>query len=524
MANVKMKTEKWERMRSLYRRRIWRFCYDLLDCKIIDNKFHREETDKYDELRNSGRDRQTLWFWPREHLKTTIFTVGGNLQDIATNPDITILLLSATEKLVKNAVKAISDVVIYGEKFNYFFPEVRPQDPGKMTKSAYRFTVNRKSINLDPTIEAAGILGEITGSHFDKIDYDDVVTWKNCDSEEKRQKLKGKIDYTLSIMKREGKRIFKGTKYEEDDYYSLIFKSRDRAKQLERKGKKQKNKWFISFRQMREKGGTGEEYGTDPDGTRYIFPQKFNTEEEDILRDPHTGQEPHIFTAQYFNISVTSTLARFKAEDILEYKALPKAGYYFITCDSAGTTTGRSDRSAIMVCYWGPKTPDHPKGAIYTVRYLLGKYQNSQIAAYMFNWYVEFEPEMMSIEIPGGVASGLWDYMMEVAEDYVADVQSLNFVPFKPQAIKESKHERICNMEPYFKQHRWLIKEEHTQFKNRLVNYRGHKYGKDDLLDCASQQLKIGHFPDITIGKDGAPPDADKEEDQYEPMFPDTGY
>jgi len=520
-------SKKYNRLQILYKRNLWRFCWDIMDCKIIDNSFHRKELARHDELRAKGMDRQMLWMWPREHLKTTLLTVGANLQRIAENPEITILLLSSTDKLVTKAVSAMSNIIINSEKFNRFFPYVRPTDPSTMTKSKYRFTVNRKNINLDATLEAVGLGGEITGSHFDVIDYDDVVTKKNVNTEEKRDKVKEDIDYTLSIMKRGGKRTFKGTRYDDDDYYSLIFKARDRVEKQERKsGRPAKNKWFISHRKMREEGGDGEEYQSDPDGTRYIFPQKFNSIEEDILRDPDTGQDEATFWAQYFNITSSKVNAIFKADDLMLYKHRPPFGHFFITCDSAGTTTGKSDRSAIVCCYWSPRTPAHPRGAIFAVRYLVGRFANSQIAAYLFDWYRDFKPELMSIEIPGGVSSGLWDYLMTYADNDGLDVTSMNFIPFKPHTIKESKHERISLLEPYVKEHRFLTLEEHVQLRNKLKSYRGHKNGKDDLLDATAQQLKIGYFPEITLDHDGVPEGADTEDtsDEYVPLCDVTGY
>lgn len=190
-------------------------------------------------------DDDILWeadFEPRDHGKTELFVVSYPLRKLCQNPNIRILIVKNTKQAAMKVVSAIKIQLENNEKIKAFYQpywqaeygfddisnaELKDKE-GQSTWGADKIYVKRTIISLDPTIEAVGVGGAITGGHYDIIILDDVEDPARLKTD---QAYLDQIDwYTGTILQlREPwtKVIVVGTfKRASGDLYDLVRKNR----------------------------------------------------------------------------------------------------------------------------------------------------------------------------------------------------------------------------------------------------------------------------------------------------------
>lgn len=111
------------------------------------------------------------------------------------NPDIRILVLAADDMLAARMVRTVRRII----ERHPLTPHLKPEKADQW--AADRFTVARGAELRDPSMRAAGISANVTGSRADLILCDDVEVPNTCESAEKRESLRtrlSEIDYILS--------------------------------------------------------------------------------------------------------------------------------------------------------------------------------------------------------------------------------------------------------------------------------------------------------------------------------------
>lgn len=163
-----------------------------------------------------------LVIWPRGHMKSTLLAYTA-AWDIINQPDITIVYLSATADLAEKQTGLIK-TIIDSPIVHKYWTELLPDEEGK--RDLWRtseFNVGhwkrKEEVIRDPTLKAAGITGNITGFHADRIFLDDLVTGDNSETKTARDEVKGKYSYLSSILNTDGKIKAVGTRYHPDDLY-----------------------------------------------------------------------------------------------------------------------------------------------------------------------------------------------------------------------------------------------------------------------------------------------------------------
>lgn len=129
------------------------------------------------------------------------------------NGDLRILVLAADEAL---AVKMVRNVKRILER-HPATPEARPRVADQW--AADRFTVARRRELRDPSMLAAGIAGNVTGSRADVVICDDVEVPNTCDTAEKRALLRERLAEIDFVLVPGGMRLFVGTPHSHDSIY-----------------------------------------------------------------------------------------------------------------------------------------------------------------------------------------------------------------------------------------------------------------------------------------------------------------
>ncbi len=129
-----------------------------------------------------------LDLWSREHYKSTIITYGKTIQDILSDPEVTVGIFSHTKPIARAFLRQIKYELETNERLKYLFPEILYENPKKEAGNWSEdkgITVKRKSNPKEATVEAHGLVdGQPTSKHFSRLVYDDVVTRESVTSPE----------------------------------------------------------------------------------------------------------------------------------------------------------------------------------------------------------------------------------------------------------------------------------------------------------------------------------------------------
>lgn len=129
------------------------------------------------------------------------------------DPDTRILVLAADDTLAARMVRAVRRIL----ERHPLTPALKP--PHADQWAADRFTVARTQELRDPSMRAAGIGANVTGSRADLIVCDDVEVPNTCDGPEKRENLRARLSETDYILAPGGRVVTIGTPHVAQSIY-----------------------------------------------------------------------------------------------------------------------------------------------------------------------------------------------------------------------------------------------------------------------------------------------------------------
>ena len=174
-----------------------------------------------------------LVLWPRGTYKSSVFDIGYVCCLIAGNPNIRILVCSETGRQARKFVKAAMRI-IDSEWFRELFGVHRGKD---WTPGSGQFTSALRSEEFlhckEPTLCAAGV-GEVqTGSHWDFVFLDDVVSRENTKTVESLESTWEWVGEILAQLDPGCRLFIIGTLHHFDDAYCRIQDRPEIAKDFE---------------------------------------------------------------------------------------------------------------------------------------------------------------------------------------------------------------------------------------------------------------------------------------------------
>lgn len=128
------------------------------------------------------------------------------------DPNLRIMVLAAENNLATKMVRNIKKII----ELHPFTKELKPSNPDQWASD--RFTIDRDIEMRDPSVIAAGITGNITGSRADLVIYDDVEVPNTCDSVDKREGLRNRLSESNFILSAGGRQLYVGTPH---TYFSI---------------------------------------------------------------------------------------------------------------------------------------------------------------------------------------------------------------------------------------------------------------------------------------------------------------
>jgi hypothetical protein len=265
-----------------------------------------------------------LDLWSRYHYKSTIVTFAGIIQEILSDPDLTVAIFSHTKPIAKAFLVQIKRELESNDCLKSMFPDVLWADPSREAPkwSENEGIVVRRAANpKEATVEAHGLVdGQPTSRHYDLLVYDDVVTVESVGTPEQIKKTTDRWELSDNLGSTTGVRKWHcGTRYHFGDTYGII---------LERRVLKPR------IHPATDDGTlAGAPVLLSPSRWEEIKSAQRSTVSAQMLLDPRAG-----------NVAV------FRAEWLAGYEVRPSYLNVYILCDpSKGSRTARSDRTAIAV-------------------------------------------------------------------------------------------------------------------------------------------------------------------------------
>lgn len=154
---------------------------------------------------------------PRNHSKTTVFSINYPLWEIAKNPNVRILLVSAAETQSASFLRQIKGVIERSREYVDFAGQLRPAIPERWTDREIILKRDRTDLK-DPTISTVSVEGTILSKRADIIIVDDMLNFENTRTPEQRQKIKDWFNLVLMpVLEPNGKLVVVGTIWQVGD-------------------------------------------------------------------------------------------------------------------------------------------------------------------------------------------------------------------------------------------------------------------------------------------------------------------
>lgn len=289
--------------------------------------FHREIC----HFVTDDQKKKKLMLVPRGHLKSTLITIGYCVQQIVKNPNIRILIRSATWQMAVDFLTEIKNHLTKNEELIRLYGHIA-DSPSEWSQD--RITLQRTDTNVKgPTVWAMGIDGNLVGSHPDLIIDDDLVNRENVRTTEGQQKVILKYKDTLDLLEVGGQYILIGTRWSEGDLYGWILDKDNDIKQS----------YNVMIRQAYQGNlETGE-------GFQALWPEKFTQKE---LKTRLREKGWYEFSAQYLNDCIPDEAATFKRTWFKYYDMTDVRGKQlnkYIMVDPAISLKKEADYTAMVV-------------------------------------------------------------------------------------------------------------------------------------------------------------------------------
>jgi hypothetical protein len=261
--------------------------------------------------------------WSRDHYKSSIITFALTIQNILTNPEITVGIFSHTRPIAKSFLVQIKREFEDNEHLKALYPDVLWASPMKDSprwSDDIGIIVRRATNPKESTVEAWGLVdGQPTGKHYSHMIYDDVVTRESVSTPEQVQKTTAAFELSDNLGTQEGVRRIIGTRYSLHDTYATI---------LERQ---------VAEPRIHPATHNGRFNGKPVFFSQELWERKLKVQSKKIL------------AAQLLQNPMADEAATFQAAWLKSYEVRPRLLNVYIMCDPSRGRTSGSDNTAMAV-------------------------------------------------------------------------------------------------------------------------------------------------------------------------------
>ena len=420
-------------------------------------------------LRRPARKKALLL--PRNHLKSSIVTIGYTIQSIIRNPNIRVLIGNGVWDMARKFLDEIKSQ-LETSQLKYMFG-----DFVSARWNADEIIVRQRTRPLkEPTIMTTGVEAEQTGGHYDLIILDDLTGLQNSQTPEQREKTKRFRRSMTNLLEPGGILIEIGTRWNLDDTFSVIFE-------------KEFKYYDILVKQVVERDRDGIE--------RLIFPKKFAKKFDEKKKDWVTTEDStcmdyieHLkammpldeFASQYENRPFSSENQLFKPEMFKYWNERPENLFLSMAVDLAISEARTADETAIVICGMDKDWK------LYVLDYLKGQWRPSDVVNNVFQTRNKWRPHSVGMEV-----NGFQKTLKLACEDEMRKRKEYFPIEEIRSGPERSKAERIKTLEPFYRNGNvfhaaWMKGKD---MEDQLQTFP--KGRRDDVIDAISMCLPLLH-------------------------------
>lgn len=399
---------------------------------------------------------------PRNHLKTSIVTIGKTIQAILKNPNVRVLIANQVWDISRKMLSEIKENLDGKSQLSKLFGEFRSD---YWNQDAVTIRQRTKALK-EPTISTTGVEAEQTGGHFDLILLDDLTGLQNSQTPEQREKVKRFRRSMVNLLEPGGQLLEVGTRWHLDDTFSEVLE-------------KEAEYYDIMVRQVVENG-------------KIIFPLKFNKRFDkdkkvwvssdtpcfDFIDHLKKSMTPAEYSAQYMNNPVDEENQLFKPGYFKYYDRRPDRLFVSMTIDPAISEKQSADYFVINV------TGMDEKYDIYVLDSLKGHWNVSESINNIFLMYEKWHPSVVGLEtVAFQKALKQWlEEQMRVRGSYFPITEL-------KRNTNESKEFRIKALEPFYRGGKVFHAPWMKSLEEELLTFPKGRH--DDEIDALASQLDL---------------------------------
>lgn len=264
-----------------------------------------------------------LDLWARAHYKSTIITFAGVIQEVLTDPELTVGIFSYSKDTAVVFLNQIKSEFERNDDLKKCYSDVLWQNPKSQSKWNDRvgIVLNRQTNPKEATIEAHGLIEALpTGRHFQLLVFDDAVNEKAVTNPEMIQKVTEQFELADNLGPSHGvaRKWTPGTRYSFADSYGT----------------------FIERGVLKPRIYPATDNG-QMDGTPVFLDKKTWEEKKNIQRST--------LNAQMLQNPIAGKEQLFRPEWLKSYEIRPATLAVYILMDTASSMKKGADRTAVAV-------------------------------------------------------------------------------------------------------------------------------------------------------------------------------
>ena len=162
-----------------------------------------------------------LWLLPRDHFKTTILTIGHAIQQILSDPGVSLLIVSRKDEHAHLFSDEIRKLFTFSEFLRTLFPEWCPGSMDEMgAKSEWTSPAKRKfgRRRREPTVTATGIKSTQQSRHYRWGYFDDCMDSADT-TEVGLREIRADFKELIPLIDNDGGILIPGTRKHYNDIY-----------------------------------------------------------------------------------------------------------------------------------------------------------------------------------------------------------------------------------------------------------------------------------------------------------------
>jgi len=418
-----------------------------------------------------------LLLLPRKHLKTTLATITGSIQDMLRDPDCALLMGTGTAKLVREVTHEIKQHFLHNALLRSYFPEYVPTAREWGTLDAFTLPC-RKKIRKEPTWQAASTGTSLTGGSYDKFVPDDLIDLDDVNTKDLLEQTEMWVSMVRFLLKFQDSspQTWSGTRYHAADIYS-----KKMNESVEKGGE-----FIVWLRRWIEDG-------------KAIWEERKSVQLADYQKVMTTGTAMQKATvmAQMMQdpTPLENTVAREKIQYHDDREAEIVAGHVYLNLDTAASAKEQADYHGFVVhlCCWAAGKDGKPRKEIHALEAFqkrVNQFEFWDIVFALAAKYRDLGSPVMGVTLQKEVIENVY------LSSYALAMEKHGFpLPLMEARIhKSDKPKRMSQLYPWINDGTYRLRRDQTEFENQLVF--GRKSEFDDIADPASDIIAAATWPE----------------------------